>query len=105
MREVIEDPATSVYVSVACIWEATIKVGLGRLAADPAALARAIDDSGFLELAITAAHAAAVHQLEPIHRDPFDRLLVAQASVEELTLATVDDAIRGYPGVRLLPAD
>lgn len=103
VREIIEDAAVPVYVSAACIWEITIKVGIGRLDADPAVLARAIGASGFEELAITAHHAAAVARLDPLHRDPFDRLLVAQAEVEELTLATVDEAVRRYPRLRLLP--
>ncbi|MEX1163206.1 MAG: type II toxin-antitoxin system VapC family toxin [Nitriliruptor sp.] len=104
VRAVIEDPAVQVYVSAACVWEIAIKVGLGRLDADPAVLVRAIGDSGFEELPVTAAHAAAVGRLEPIHRDPFDRMLLAQAVVEDLTVATVDEAVRRYPGVRLLPA-
>lgn len=104
VRRVLEDPASAVYVSAACVWEATIKVGLGRLDADPAELAAGIGRSGFIELPVTAAHAAAVGRLEAVHRDPFDRLLVAQALVEDLTLATVDAAIRRYPAVPLLPA-
>lgn len=104
VRRVVEDPTSTVFVSAASIWEATIKIGLGRLDAEPAALAEAIVASGFLELPISSLHAAAVADLEPLHRDPFDRLLLAQASVEHLVLATVDDAVRRYPAIAWLPA-
>jgi PIN domain nuclease of toxin-antitoxin system len=66
-------------------------------------LAEAIERSGFRELPVSARHAAATADLEPIHRDPFDRLLLAQATVEGLVLASVDDQLRRYPGVRFLP--
>ena len=94
----------AVLVSAASIWEIAIKSTLGRVdlaARDAARLAALIDASGFDELPITARHAAAVRDLPSHHRDPFDRLLVAQARLETLTLVTVDRALR-QSGVPLL---
>lgn len=88
--------ADEVYVSAASIWEAAIKAGLGRLQGDVARLAEAIRDSGFLELPVTALHAARVAELPSHHRDPFDRLLVAQAMTEPLILLTADAALLPY---------
>jgi PIN domain nuclease of toxin-antitoxin system len=98
-REVIEAPANSVFVSAAVIWEIAIKASLGRLVMPAAALRRLpdlVDAYGFDELPVLARHAAAVHALPWHHRDPFDRLLVAQAREEALTLVTVDPAMRAY---------
>ena len=71
--------ATEVYVSAASIWEIAIKSGLGKIKADPRRLAQAIEASGFIELPVTARHAAGVALLPEHHRDPFARLLIAQA--------------------------
>lgn len=102
LAESILDPRTEVFVSAACVWEITIKVGLGRLAVpDIALISEAIDASGFVELPISARHAAATGDLELLHRDPFDRLLLAQARTEGLTLATVDAEVRRYGGMFL----
>lgn len=94
-REVIQ-LADEVYVSAASIWEISIKAGLGKIDADPAALTAEIRAAGFLELPITAAHAAKVCTLPDIHRDPFDRLLVAQAMCEPLQLFTADANVLKY---------
>jgi PIN domain nuclease of toxin-antitoxin system len=102
--EAILDPANEVLVSAACIWEVAIKAGLGRLPVDVDALVEAVPASGFQPLPVTAAHAAGVAALEPSHRDPFDRLLVAQARQEDLVLATVDAQVRQYAHVDVLPA-
>jgi PIN domain nuclease of toxin-antitoxin system len=83
-------------VSAASIWEIAIKVSIGRLEADPAAVRQALDPSGFEELAVTGEHAARVVQLPPHHRDPFDRLLVAQSLVEQLVLLTTDSQLAAY---------
>jgi PIN domain nuclease of toxin-antitoxin system len=83
-------------VSAASIWEIATKVSLGRLEADPAAVRQALDPSGFEELAVTGEHAARVVQLPPHHRDPFDRLLVAQSLVEQLVLLTTDAQLAAY---------
>lgn len=87
--------ADEVYVSAASAWEAAIKAALGRLdaAAPMAAVARAY---GFRELPISFAHAERVRSLPPLHRDPFDRMLVAQALVEGLTIVSRDRALVGY---------
>jgi PIN domain nuclease of toxin-antitoxin system len=94
-RNLIVD-ATDVYVSSASIWEASIKTGIGKLDADVDELADEISNSGFLELPITAKHAAAVRALPDIHRDPFDRILVAQALCEPLRFLTNDSLLKGY---------
>ncbi len=92
--------ADTVSVSAASIWEATIKFGLGKLSAPaPVELLAAIATSGFRELPVTGAHAAQVATLPPIHRDPFDRLLVAQAMYEPLQLLTTDAMLARYSDI------
>jgi PIN domain nuclease of toxin-antitoxin system len=88
--------ADEVYVSSASIWEASIKVGLGKLEADVDMLVSEIEASGFMELPVRAVHAALVRNLPDIHRDPFDRLLVAQALSEPLRLLTSDGHLSKY---------
>jgi len=100
-RRLIES-ADEVYVSAASIWEVAIKARLGKIEADPRELTAAIEASGFLELPVTATHAAGVAQLELHHNDPFDRLLIAQALVEPLKLVTVDEVLAKYSDVVLL---
>lgn len=97
-RLAIED-AEAVYVSAASIWEVAIKARLGKLQADADALAGAIAPSGFIELPVSARHAAAVAKLPPHHNDPFDRLLIAQALTEPLRLMTVDETLAKYSDV------
>ena len=94
-RRLILD-ADDVFVSAASIWEATIKSALGKLEADPEALVKAIPASGFVELPVRAAHAAAVRRLPGLHRDPFDRLLIAQAISEPLHFLTSDRTLAAY---------
>jgi PIN domain nuclease of toxin-antitoxin system len=99
-RRAIE-AADSVYVSAASAWEVAIKIGLGRLR--PArTVEEAADESGFLELPITFRHAQRVSGLPAHHRDPFDRLLVAQAEVEGLRLVTRDPVFERYAVERVL---
>ena len=88
--------ATEVYVSSASIWEITIKSKLKKLDADIDQILDAITGSGFLELPITVGHAAAVSRLSDIHRDPFDRILIAQAIYEPLTFLTGDALLKEY---------
>jgi PIN domain nuclease of toxin-antitoxin system len=88
--------AETVFVSAASIWEIAIKSGLGKLDADVNELAARMSEAGFRELPVTAAHAAAVRDLPEIHRDPFDRLLIAQAMTEPLRLLTDDDTVGRY---------
>jgi PIN domain nuclease of toxin-antitoxin system len=94
-RVLIQD-ADEIYVSSASIWEAAIKNKLGKLKVDIDDLVSAIVASGFLELPITAKHAAAVNKLPSHHRDPFDRILIAQAMSEPLKLLTADEMLRSY---------
>ena len=88
--------ASEVYVSSASIWESTIKIGLKKLDGNVKEIAAAIAESGFLELPITAEHAAAVALLPDIHRDPFDRILIAQAISEPLTFLTANGQLKDY---------
>jgi len=88
--------ADEVYVSAASIWEAAIKAGLGKIRGDIAQMAEAIEGSGFIELPVTAVHAARVAELPAHHRDPFGRLLVAQAMTEPLFLLTAHAALHPY---------
>ncbi len=88
--------AEEVYVSAASIWEIAIKARLGRLDGDPKEFVSAIEQSGFVELAISARHAVQVHELPLHHRDPFDRLLIAQAISEPLRLLTADKMLYKY---------
>jgi PIN domain nuclease of toxin-antitoxin system len=103
-RDAIADAANAVYVSAASAWELAIKAGLGRLSL-PAALGPLLADelrlNGFSPLAVSVAHALAVRDLAAHHRDPFDRILIAQARLEELTLVSGDHAMRPY-GIPLL---
>jgi PIN domain nuclease of toxin-antitoxin system len=88
--------ADAVFVSAASVWEITIKASLGKLTVDLAALPGAIDASGFQRLPVSFEHAIRVAQLPPLHADPFDRLLVAQAQQEPLHLLTADTALVPY---------
>jgi PIN domain nuclease of toxin-antitoxin system len=90
------ETADAVYVSSASIWEATIKYQLGKLSLDPSRLVENVAPSGFLDLPISLQHAAAVGRLPLIHRDPFDRLLLAQAISEPLHLVTADETLSRY---------
>ena len=96
----IEDPENELVFSAASLWEVAIKRGLGRqeFSADPRLLRRGLLENGYVELPVTGAHAAAVDLLPPIHKDPFDRILIAQAQLEGLTLLTADEVVARYPG-------
>ena len=99
-RASIENPETEPVFSAASIWEVAIKSALGRadFQVDPRLLHRGLLENGYVELPVTGAHAAAVDLLPPIHRDPFDRILVAQARLEEIMLVTADATVAAYPG-------
>jgi PIN domain nuclease of toxin-antitoxin system len=96
----IDDEANTLCFSPVSIWEVAIKKAQGRadFQADPHILRKSLFDSGYLELPITSEHAAGVVLLPPIHKDPFDRLLIAQAAVEGVTLLTADAKIAAYHG-------
>ncbi len=88
--------ADEVYISSASIWEMAIKIKLKKLTGKIDQIMNVIPESGFLDLPITARHAAAVTQLPDIHRDPFDRMLIAQAITEPLTFLTADISLENY---------
>jgi PIN domain nuclease of toxin-antitoxin system len=94
-REIMVN-ATDVFVSAASIWELAIKARIGRLEGNPKEFVTAIKQIGFKELAISARHAATVYELPFHHRDPFDRLLIAQALSEPLRLLTADKMLTQY---------
>lgn len=91
----MEDPRTTVLVSAVCVWEAAIKVALGKLRA-PDDLPERIEQFAFERLPISDAHAWAVRTLPPVHADPFDRLLVAQAVCERATIVSADPIFADY---------
>ena len=93
-RSLIERSET--LVSVASLWEISIKARLGKLKVGPQDVFDAIEPSGFDVLPVQPAHAIEVFSLGPVHGDPFDRLLVAQAMSERATLLTFDQALLGY---------
>jgi PIN domain nuclease of toxin-antitoxin system len=99
-RKLIVNPRNPLYFSAASLWEITIKRALGRkdFHADPGVLRRGLLESGYEELPITGEHAVAVGVLPMLHRDPFDRMLVAQAAVEGMMLVTADAQLAKYPG-------
>lgn len=99
-RKAIESPAHDLFFSAASLWEISVKRGLGRpdFKVDPRLLRRGLLDNGYAELPITGEHALAIEALPPIHKDPFDRILVAQATTEGMTLLTADASVAQYPG-------
>ncbi len=99
-RASIEAPENELLFSAASLWEIAIKRGLGRedFRVDVRLLRRGLLDNGYGELPVVSKHAVALDGLPPIHKDPFDRLLVAQALVEGVTLLTSDERVAQYPG-------
>jgi PIN domain nuclease of toxin-antitoxin system len=103
-RGLLEDAGSGLYFSAASSWELAIKVGLGRLKLpDPPRklIPRVLREQAIRPLDVTHAHALAVAELPPHHRDPFDRMLVAQARLEKLAVVTGDPEIARY-GVRIV---
>jgi PIN domain nuclease of toxin-antitoxin system len=99
-RRLISDRRHALYFSAASLWEIAIKRSLGRddFRADPGVLQRGLLENGYGELAIRGDHAVAVAVLPTLHKDPFDRILLAQAVVEGMLLVTVDEQLAKYPG-------
>jgi PIN domain nuclease of toxin-antitoxin system len=97
LMTILTDPGHAVHVSAATVWEATIKSGLGKLSLPLDRLEAVIGEAGLAVLPVTIAHGLEVRHLPPLHRDPFDRLLIAQARFERMTLVTRDATIRRYP--------
>jgi PIN domain nuclease of toxin-antitoxin system len=100
LAAMLEDPSHTPLFSVASLWELVIKQALNRadFNVQPSLLRRALLDSGWQELPIATNHVLAVADLPPLHRDPFDRLLVAQAKTDGLLLITADQQLANYPG-------
>lgn len=104
-RTILEDPDSELVFSAASLWEVAIKNGLGRqdYRVDPRLLRRGLLENGYTELPVAGSHAVATDLLPAINSDPFDRMLVAQAQIEGVTLLTLDPVIGRYPGpIRLL---
>lgn len=99
-RAVIEDGANAMHFSVVSIWEVAMKRALNRpdFTVEADALRDALLADDFVEVELASRHALPVRHLPPIHRDPFDRLLLSQASVEKLTFMTTDTKLVRYPG-------
>jgi PIN domain nuclease of toxin-antitoxin system len=99
-RRLLEDPGSQLWFSAASLWEVAIKHGLGRedFRVEPRRLRRGLIDNGWRELTISSEHAVVTLNLAPLHKDPFDRMLVAQALVEGLTLVTSDELVARYAG-------
>ncbi len=101
-RQAVADPSSTVHVSAATVWELSIKAALGKLDLDGADLVEELAENDFVELPMTARHSVAAAALPRHHDDPFDRMLIAQAQVEGLTVVTRDPAFRAY-GVAIVP--
>ena len=99
-RTLIDNPDNELLFSAASLWEVVIKHGLGRedFKVDARLLRRGLLDNGYSELPIISDHVVATESLPPIHKDPFDRVLVAQATVEGVMLLTIDSLVAQYPG-------
>ena len=98
-RALLQEPDQELLFSAASLWEVAIKHNLGRdhFRVEPRKLRRGLIENGWRELAITSEHAIAAGELPPLHKDPFDRMIVAQARVEGVTLLTSDDLVALYP--------
>jgi PIN domain nuclease of toxin-antitoxin system len=98
--DALEDEGNELVFSAASLWEIAIKKSLGRddFRVEPRVLRRGLLDNGYTELPVTSEHAVNVDVLPPVHKDPFDRLLLAQALSEGITLLTTDEQLSQYPG-------
>lgn len=99
-RKLLDDPRNELLFSAASLWEVAIKSTLGRedFQVEPRLLRRGLLDNGYVELPVTSEHAVGIDTLPPHHKDPFDRLLVAQALVEGVVLLTADAQLARYRG-------
>jgi len=104
IRQLIEDEENTLFFSAASIWEIVMKNGLGRndFQIEPRMFRSALMDNGYLELPITSEHVLFVHDLPPLHKDPVDRILVAQSSIEGMAVLTVDQAVIDYGGTVMI---
>lgn len=101
MFEVVDDPSYTVHISAVAWFEIAVKNRLGKLDVPIGPLRRRLIEAGFLELAIDGNHAEQLEQLPLHHRDPFDRMLIAQALSEEMTIVTSDAEFQQYEGLRI----
>jgi PIN domain nuclease of toxin-antitoxin system len=99
-RRLLNNPRNELLFSAASLWEIAIKSTLGRadFRVEPRLLRRGLLDHGYVELAVTSQHAVNIDGLPPLHKDPLDRLLLAQALAEGVTLLTGDAQLARYPG-------
>jgi PIN domain nuclease of toxin-antitoxin system len=99
-RDLIEDSGNMLAFSAASLWEIVIKSGLGRgdFQIEPRRLQRGLLDAGYHEIVVTGEHVLGARRLPPLHKDPFDRILIAQADVEGAVLLTADQIVAQYPG-------
>lgn len=99
-RKLLNDPQNELIFSAASMWEISIKSSLGRddFRVEPRLLRRGLLDNGYIEMPITSQHAVSTDSLPPLHKDPFDRLLIAQALTEGITLVTGDAQVARYSG-------
>jgi len=104
LRHILTDAENIIYISSASVWEMAIKSQLGKLSM-PDDLAETLIEQGFLSLAITFEHAVLAGHLPAVHRDPFDRMLLAQAKIENLTLLTHDKLLKKYKIMTIVNAD
>ena len=102
-KSLLEDSDQTLFFSAVSLWEIVIKQakGLADFQVDAAALRHRLLEIGFIELPVTSRHVLAVSSLPPLHKDPFDRPLLAQATTESLTLLTADAKLTAYPGLIL----
>ena len=101
LRALISDEQNELLFSPASLWEIVIKQAQSRpdFRADPAMLRERLLQNGYIELPINGEHTLAIAELPPIHKDPFDRILIAQSKIERIPLVTVDRAVLQYPGL------
>jgi PIN domain nuclease of toxin-antitoxin system len=99
-RTLLQEPGQELWFSAASLWEVSIKHRLGRddFRIEPRRLRRGLIENGWRELTMTSEHAIAAGELPALHKDPFDRMMIAQAQVEGVTLLTSDDVVARYPG-------
>ena len=99
-RKLLSNRRNELLFSAASLWEIAIKKSLGRedFRVEPRLLRRGLLDNGYAELPVTSQHAVSIDGLPPLHKDPFDRLLLAQATCEGITLLTADAQLARYPG-------
>jgi PIN domain nuclease of toxin-antitoxin system len=99
-KALLNQPENDLFFSAANLWEIAIKQGLGRqdFKVNARALHQGLLENGYHELPILTQHAIAIDSLPAIHKDPFDRILIAQAIIEEMTLLTADTLVAQYPG-------